>query len=621
MASFCIYHLIVVDARLQYRPTRDRRDRKAYYYDESQSSFFNDIQFQGSASSTTDSTSCTYGTVWDLIPGVKKELYPHQREGFEFMWKNIAGGIIIEKLKQTLAEDARGCIISHAPGTGKTRLTIVFLQSFLKIYPTCSPMIIAPRVMLRTWEDEFIKWNFNIPFHNLSEKELTGKENAVATELLGQVGSGALSIDCTRLLKLYSWARGGSILGISYQLFKMLARENGETQQHEKIREVLLERPGLLVLDEGHTPRNEKSQIWKVLKKVSTQRRIILSGTPFQNSLQELSNTLCVANPKFANQVGHRKYGRLTRSSDTNRDEAMKLKAILDPYVHVHKGTILKESLPGLRHTLVFLHPTECQKILLKSVWKEVNFLRKNRMISLVSVHPAIDGVMEGYPGHRSKLEEIKSDVDAGVKTRFLMKLIHLCDALGERVLVFSQFIDSLVFIKEQLVSNFPWNAGREVLYMDGQLDDMRRQESISSFNDDASEAKVLLASVKACSEGINLVGASRVVLLDTLWNPSVEKQAICRAYRIGQKKVVHVYRLFTSGVEVRLGQFPCQLHKEQVSRLLFSLGEEQGCQSGSDDQVLEAMLSLDNFKHIFDKVLSQPNESDLIKTFGLGDN
>ncbi|KAG6408531.1 hypothetical protein SASPL_131544 [Salvia splendens] len=599
-------------------PTWERRDRR-YYRDEFQSSYLSEIQFGGHGSSTPGSTSCMKGTVWDLIPGVKEDLYPHQREGFEFMWRNIAGGTIIENLNQTPADDGRGCIISHAPGTGKTRLTIVFLQSFLKLYPACSPLIIAPKGMLLTWEAEFKKWNFNVAFHNLNKKELSGEEKAVATELLGEDGSGVLHQDCVRLLKLYSWESGGSVLGVSYQLFEKLAGErDGRRKQHKKIGELLRERPGLLVLDEGHTPRNHKSLMWKTLTKVSTQRRIILSGTPFQNSLRELFNTLCIVAPKFANQdssVRGPRWKQLLSSSDISSGSMLKMRDVLEPYVHVYKGTVLEEKLPGLRHTLVFLHLTKSQQPLLERACKEKLMFNMVWMVSLISIHPSINAVAERYSIRR---EEIATHIDAGVKARFLLKLVQFADALGERVLIFSQFIDSLVFIKEQLGSIYSWNEGREVLYIDGQVDDKKRQESISCFNDETSEAKVLLASERACSEGINLTGASRVVLLDTVWNPSVEKQAISRAYRLGQKRVVHVYRLFTSGIEVR--KYTQQNLKERISRWIFSLGEERSANSRaiSEDKVLEAMRNLENFNQIFERIICQPKESDLIKTFGL---
>ncbi|KAK4414282.1 SNF2 domain-containing protein CLASSY 3 [Sesamum alatum] len=563
-----------------YTPPSWRRDRKDF--DDLPSSIISQIQFQDSACGSPNSINHAkgVGTVWDLIAGVEKEMYPHQREGFEFMWKNIAGDIRIEKLKQPLPDGGRGCIISHAPGTGKTRLTIMFLLTFLKLYPTCRPVIIAPRGMLLTWESEFIKWHVHIPFYNLNKEELSGQENGIAANIIGQVGGGGgMSRDCIRLLKLYSWMKGRSILGVSYKLFENLAGENGKKGQNQQIRKVLREFPGLLVLDEGHTPRNEQSLIWKTLTKVATQRRIILSGTPFQNNLTELYNTLCLVNPKFDNQLG---------SEYNISDGLKKLKAMLDPFVHVHKGTILQESLMGLMDTLVFLHPTELQKTLLETASKSPHIFHRIRLVSLISVHPSLAAEeMELSSAHKSKLEEIEADFEGGI------------------------------------TSHFSWSEGKEVLYMDGQLDANQRQDSISSFNDDTSEAKVLLASERACSEGINLVGASRVVLLDTVWNPSIEKQAISRAYRLGQKKVVYVYRLFTSGTEVKI--YAQQVQKQRMSQLIFSPRDGQACQSDkspevSGDKVLEAMLGDQRFGCSFEKIIHQPKESDLIEIFGLVD-
>ncbi|KAK6119194.1 hypothetical protein DH2020_047068 [Rehmannia glutinosa] len=187
-----------------YTPPLSRRDWRDY--DESPSNVFSEFHFRDSCCKTPEPTRPARGTVWDLIAGVENELYPHQREGFKFMWKNIAGDIMIENMKYPLS-GGRGCIISHAPGTGKTRLTIVFLQAFLKLYPTCRPIIIAPKGMLLTWESEFIKWNANIPFHNLNKKELSENEYSFAAEIIGQVG-GKMSKDCVRILKLASWMFG-----------------------------------------------------------------------------------------------------------------------------------------------------------------------------------------------------------------------------------------------------------------------------------------------------------------------------------------------------------------------------------------------------------------------------
>ncbi|KAL2461112.1 SNF2 domain-containing protein CLASSY 3 [Abeliophyllum distichum] len=623
-----------------YTPPSGRHDRK--YFGESHTCIFNQIQFQDSACGNPSFSSIHPGdTVWDLIRDTKSKLYPHQREGFEFMWRNIAGDIFIEKLRRPLSEDGKGCIISHAPGTGKTRLTIVFLQAFMKLYPICRPVILAPRGMLLTWEEEFRKWDVKIPFHNLNTTDLSAEENAISAKIIGQVGCHGRNRDFIRLVKLYSWVKGRSILGVSYTLFEKLAGEHREKGQRDQIRNILLKSPGLLVLDEGHTPRNDQSLMWKALMKVVTNRRIILSGTPFQNNFEELYNTLYLVNPKFADQitgihqsckrgrpkknVARGKWTTLTKSiRKTTDDGLMKLRTMIDPFVHVHKGTILQESLPGIRDSLIFLRPTELQKSLLEIASEEQKFLHMVRVVSLISVHPSLVAEEKMFSAHKRKLKGIESKIDAGVKTKFVTKLIWLADALGERVLIFSQFIDNLVFIKHQLQSHFSWKEGREVLYMDGKLDQNQRQSSINSFNDDSSEAKVLLASERACSEGINLVGASRVILLDSVWNPSVERQAISRAYRLGQKKAVYVYHLITSET-MELKKYASQARKDRTSQLIFSATDGLTCHSETskivtEDKLFETLVDDKSFSHIFEKIIHQPTASDLIDTFGFAD-
>lgn len=148
-------------------------------------------------------------------------------------------------------------------------------------------------------------------------------------------------------------------------------------------------------------------------------------------------------------------------------------------------------------------------------------------------------------------LKNLRHDPYAGVKTKFVVEFFLLLksDALKERVLIFSQYIEPLKLIKKQLMSIFQWTEGAEVLQIYGKIPTNERQRFINSFNYMNSEARVLLASTKACSEGISRTGASRVVLLDVVWNPAVGKQAaISRAFRIGQERVVYTYYLITTG-------------------------------------------------------------------------
>ncbi|QHN84819.1 SNF2 domain-containing protein CLASSY [Arachis hypogaea] len=292
------------------------------------------------------------GTVWDLIPAdTKQNLYAHQLESFEFLWKNLAGTMELPKLKSCDSNSTGGCIISHAPGTGKTRLTIVFLQTCLEVFPDCHPMIIAPDSLLLTWEDEFRKWDNEIPFHNLSNQDTSGKEHLAACS---KVGGSAPSQEDIQMVKLYSWFKQPSILGISYSLFQRLTglkrdrslKENAATGVMGKI---LPEIPGLLVLDEGHTPRNQSSQIWKVLSEIQTHKRIILSGTPFQNNFLELYNTICVVRPCFSDTIPP----ELKKTENLNDENIKQLKQLMDPFVHVHKGSILQKNVPGLKDCVV----------------------------------------------------------------------------------------------------------------------------------------------------------------------------------------------------------------------------------------------------------------------------
>ncbi|RHN45026.1 putative DNA helicase chromatin remodeling SNF2 family [Medicago truncatula] len=611
-------------------------------------SLFDGSQFNVSDKDSETNFSRNEGTVWDLIPDLIQTLYPHQQEGFEFIWKNLAGSVKLQKLKNVDPCSEGGCIISHAPGTGKTRLTIVFLKAYLKAFPKCLPIIVAPASILLTWEDEFKKWDIGVPFHNLSNPELSGKEHADAVETFDRSNT-QHNIHETRMAKLISWFKETSILGISYNLFgkKCQDKKKLENVKERKgncdMRKILLKSPGLLVLDEGHTPRNQRSHIWKVLSKIQAQKRIILSGTPFQNNFWELYSTLSLVKPSFPNTIppelksfchkqGHKSSkkrscepvsGNTTR--DPSDDKIKKLKMLMDPFVHVHKGAILENKLPGLRDCLVTLKADSLQNEILKSIKRSQNTIFNfERKIALTSVHPSLFlecslSEEEESALDKDQLEKLRLNPHEGVKTKFLFEFVRLCDAFHEKVLVFSQFHAPLQLIKDQLTSAFKWSEGKEVLFMSGKDPPKVKQSVIHSFNDANCQAKVLLASTKACSEGISLVGASRVVLLDVVWNPSVERQAISRAYRIGQKRVVYTYHLLAEGTteEEKYGK---QAEKDRLSELVFSeknatdIDEEsKSCAGNFEDRVLDQMTRHENLKDMFVKCVVLRKERDVV--------
>lgn len=606
---------------------------------------FDELHLHSSTSDDAVDGNNTYttGTVWSIKPGVRDSMYEHQREGFEFLWKNLAGSINLEELRSNDPVEVGGCIISHAPGTGKTRLTIVFVETYLKMFPKCMPVIISPASTLLTWEEEFKKWSVEFPFHNLSNTELSGRENKTALRLLPL--NKIRDSESIRMMKICSWSMGGSILGISYNLFEKLTGEKnrkGNVKTHKKIRQILLEMPGLVVLDEGHTPRNQRSSIWNVLLKLQTQKRVILSGTPFQNNFAELFNTLRIVRPAKADMLAQEKtFAEMVaprRQSSSRRykaeaslisdvvDRAVeKLKLCISPFVHLHKGTILQQNLPGLRDCVVLLNPPTLQKSLIERIEGSNNFKHEHE-IAMISVHPYLFLKCETSEDRKSgvdidAVEASKLNSQEGVKTRFLLELVRLSMAVKEKILVFSQYIDPLELIKEQLKEVFNWVEGKQILHLQGRQYQKQRQVLINLFNDPQSESKIMLASTKCCAEGISLVGASRVVLLDVVWNPSVERQAICRAYRIGQKKFVHTYHLMTSGT-TEADKYCRQAEKERLSELVFSSSNESNqrkeLHSGIEDRILEVMVANESLKGMFEKIINQPKGTDLIQTFGL---
>ncbi|KAM5573210.1 SNF2 domain-containing protein CLASSY 4-like [Rosa sericea] len=614
------------------------------FYEEDNRSILDDLQCNDPDDSGFSSHAHTEGTVWDLIPGVESDMYPHQREGFEFIWRHLAGGIQLGKLEKPTAYGGDGCIISHAPGTGKTRLTIIFIQSYMNFNPSSRPLIVAPRTMLLTWEEEFKKWGFDIPFHNLNNPDFTGKEDEAARNLVKD-GKSSEMTNLTRIVKLKSWAKKRSILGISYSLFEQVCGAPTKKGRYplssrrkfevEQMSEILLKFPGLVVFDEGHNPRNDQSHSWNALLQLKTRRRIILSGTPFQNNFEELYNTVRLVRPEWTTNLtclgafdkkqwtsgqirgreGRKSNAGRGQFADDNTKRAKEVRAMISPFVHVYKGTILQDKLPGLRNSVVVLQPTALQQRYSDRTRLIKNPFKYERIEAKVTIHPSLllteerSMFHEGdeYSGDWERLTEIKLNPECGVKARFAVDLIRLCQAMKERVLVFSQWVDPLFLIRDLLKSQFQWVEGEEVVYMDGKCDAKQRQSSMSYFNDPSSKAKAMLATTKGCNEGISLVGASRVVLLDVAWNPSVERQAISRAYRLGQKKIVCIYHLLMAGAREE-DKYSRQVEKHRLSELVFSCSNTEADakklpSAVAEDKVLEEMVQHEKLKHIFHKI------------------
>lgn len=511
------------------------------------------------------------------------------------------------------AEKAKrgGCVISHTPGAGKTLLIITFLVSYLKLFPGSRPLVLAPKTTLYTWYKEVIKWKIPVPVYQIHGGQ-TYKGEVLRQRLKVNPGLPRNQdvmhvLDC--LEKMQKWLSHPSVLLMGYTSFLTLTREGSNYAHRKYMAQVLKQCPGILILDEGHNPRSTKSRLRKGLMKVDTNLRVLLSGTLFQNNFGEYFNTLCLARPSFVNEVlkeldpryNKKKNAAQSRFSTENRARKMfidkisrridssvpeerleslnLLKNLTGGFIDVYEGGST-DNLPGLQcYTLMMKSTSLQQEILVKlqnqrPVYKGFP-LELELLITLGAIHPWLIRTTQCSnqyfkPEELEDLEKTKFDVKYGSKVRFVMSLIPKCVFRKEKVLIFCHNIAPINLFLDLFASLFRWRKGKEVLVLQGDIELFERGRVMDKFEEPGGPSKVMLASITACAEGISLTAASRVILLDSEWNPSKSKQAIARAFRPGQDKVVYVYQLLaTSTLEEE--KYSRTTWKEWVSSMIFS--------------------------------------------------
>ncbi|CAN6313946.1 unnamed protein product [Urochloa humidicola] len=535
-------------------------------------------------SSDPDATENPLGTNLNMVPDAllihpqhSKLMKPHQVEGFNFLVKNLAD-----------ENNPGGCVLAHAPGSGKTFLLISFVQSFLDRYPAGRPLIMLPKGILGTWKSEFLRWQVeNIPLYDF----YSSKANSRSEQL--------------KILKL--WEENRSILLLGYQQFAHIISDVSSDRETLRCREKLLRVPSLVILDEGHTSRNDQTDLLSALETIQTPRKVVLTGTLFQNHVSEVFNILNLVRPKFLKMQRSRAIMKrilakvdmlgtsvrsktisekvfyelieenLQKDSKTMRVMIIQnLRELTENILHYYQGGILKE-LPGLVDFTVLLNMSTKQEDVVKGLVGLKRF-EAHAKCNAVSLHPCLKNVKNVDKKNRNvskrKMDSIIHgiDINDGVKTRFIYNLLSLSEAAGEKVLVFSQYVRSLHFLETLFTRMNGWKAGVNTFLMDGGLTQEQREQAVERFNN-SPEAKVFFGSIKACGEGISLVGASRVVILDVHENPAVMRQAIGRAFRPGQSKMVYCYRLIAAGT-LEEEDHRTAFKKERVSKLWFEWDE-----------------------------------------------
>ncbi|CAL5343695.1 unnamed protein product [Camellia sinensis] len=550
--------------------------------------------------------------VWALIPDLKRKLHFHQKRAFEFLWRNVAGSLVPELMEQ-MVEKRGGCVISHSPGAGKTLLIIAFLVSYLKLFPRSRPLVLAPKTTLCTWYKEVNKWEIPIPVYQIHGLG-TYRDEHLRQKLRSSPEAPKASQDVMHLLdcmeKIEKWLIHPSVLLMGYTSFLTLTREDSKFAHKKYLGKVLRQSPGILILDEGHNPRSTKSRLRKALMKVETGLRILLSGTLFQNNFKEYFNTLTLARPSFVSEVlrklDPKKFKRRKRSTKTHfllenrarkffihkiakkidsgveekRMEGLNmLKNLTSGFIDVYEGGS-SDNLPGLQCYTIMMKSTPSQQELLTKLQGERPLykgfpLEMELLITLASIHPWLIRTTASSSKYFSAeelncLEKYKLDLKSGSKVRFIMSLVPRCIIRREKILIFCHNLAPINLFLDIFESFYGWQKGEEVLVLQGDIELFERGRIMDKFEEPGGPSKVMLASITACAEGISLTAASRVILLDSGWNPSKRKQAIARAFRPGQVKVVYVYQLLAAG-SLEEEKYSRTTWKERVSSMIFS--------------------------------------------------
>ncbi|WP_308722763.1 DEAD/DEAH box helicase [Paenibacillus polysaccharolyticus] len=288
-----------------------------------------------------------------------------------------------------------------------------------------------------------------------------------------------------------------------------------------------------LILDEAQAVKNASSQTAQAVKQIQAPRRFALTGTPVENSLDELWSIFEAVFPglfpsyRRFRDLPPERISRMVRPFILRRLKKDVLEELPDRIETVQRSELTVE-----QKKLYAAYLSQLQDETTKDM--EDNGFQKNRIKILAGItrlrqlccHPAL--FVDGYQGDSGKMEQ-------------LLETVQDCLAAGKRILIFSQFASMLNLIRQTLTVQ-----GNSLFYLDGQTPAQSRVDMCRRFNE--GEAELFLISLKAGGTGLNLTGADTVILYDLWWNPAVEEQAIGRAHRMGQKQVVQVIRLVTEG-------------------------------------------------------------------------
>ena len=527
------------------------------------------------------------------------ELQAHQREGLQFMYDCVTG-----RRRDTSGQPLQGCILAHTMGLGKSLQALALVHTLLRGGPRGAPFarkaaIVCPASLVGNWKNEVTKWLGSTKLR----PTLLPPSKAAAADAVRDF------VHCPPM----------ELLIVSYEGF----RTHADALEKANLK--------LLVCDEGHRLKSGSSKTNQALVAQRHAKRVVLSGTPVQNELEELWHMADFACPGVLGNLSSfraiwaapvaagRQPGADEDVQRVGEARAAELFRKAAAFMQVKDASVLTAALPPRTELVVCCALAPAQLGRYKDAlldYKRKLATKESMPLQAVTALRAVcssggddatldvladEGALPGadFPAAAVPWSSAASASAAPPppaaasevgKLRVLMALLGAAKAAGDRVVIVAQFKRSLDAIHAAL-DDRGWGA----LRLDGSTAMASRQENVDRFNAPGSSHFAFLLSTRAGGTGLNLVSANRLVLYDSDWNPAADAQAMARIYRFGQKRAVTIWRLLSAGT-VEEKQYQRQLYKSDAT----ALGGGGGGGDASAAAESENKFSQEELKQLF---------------------
>ncbi|XP_046498668.1 DNA repair and recombination protein RAD54B isoform X2 [Equus quagga] len=508
-----------------------------------------------------------------IDPHLVCHLRPHQKEGIRFLYECVMGFRV---------NDRYGAILADEMGLGKTIQCISLIWTLQCQGPyggkpvIKKTLIVTPGSLVNNWRKEFQKW-------------------------LGSERIKIFAVGQDHKIEEFTKSPFYSVLIISYE---MLLRSL------DQVKNIKFD---LLICDEGHRLKNSAVKTTAALVSLSCEKRIILTGTPVQNDLQEFFALIDFVNPGILGPLSsYRKIYEepiiLSRQPSASEEEkelgerrAAELTCLTGLFILRRTQEVINKYLPPKIENVVFCQPAALQIELYRKLLnsRAVRFCLQGLLensphlicigaLKKLCNHPCLlfnsikekecsstwdkneerslyEGLINVFPADYNPF--MFTEEESGklqVLSKLLVVIRELCPA--EKVVLVSNYTQTLNILQEVCKRH-----GYAYTRLDGQTPVSQRQQIVDSFNSKYSSDFIFLLSSKAGGVGLNLIGGSHLILYDIDWNPATDIQAMSRVWRDGQKHPVHIYRLLTTGtIEEKIYQR--QISKQDLSGAVVDL-------------------------------------------------